>query len=43
MEKPMVEKSPNELSVLIRERKSAISGTENQALSIPMPFALCRM
>ena len=29
----MVEKSPNELSVFTRERKSSISGMENVALS----------
>ena len=33
MVKPMVEKSPNALSVLTRSRRSWISGTENVALS----------
>ncbi|HEY1218034.1 MAG TPA: hypothetical protein VGF03_03790 [Bryobacteraceae bacterium] len=41
--KPIVEKSPNALSVFTRDRKSSISGTENVVLSVPMPRALCRM
>ena len=43
MVKPMVEKSPNALRVFTLARKSWISGTENVALSSPMPGALWRM
>ncbi len=43
MENPIVEKSPNALSVLTRASKSRISGTENVALSTPIPGALCRI
>ncbi len=43
MVKPMVEKSPNALSVLTRSRRSWISGTENVVFSAPMPRALWRM
>ena len=37
MVKPMVEKSPNALTVLTPARRSWISGTENVALSTPRP------
>ena len=39
----IVEKSPNAFSVLIRARRSWISGTEKTAFSTPMPGALWRM
>ncbi len=41
--KSMVEKSPKAASVRARERRSLSSGTENAALSAPMPRALWRM
>ena len=39
----IVEKSPNAFSVLMRARRSWISGTEKTALSTPRPGALWRM
>ena len=41
--KPMVEKSPNAVTVFMRERKSMSSGTENVAFSTPIPGVLWRM
>ena len=43
MVKPMVEKSPNALSVLTLDFRSWISGTEKSAFSSLMPGALWRM
>jgi hypothetical protein len=40
MVNPMVEKSPNAVSVLMRSRRSLISGTENVVLSAPIPVAV---
>jgi hypothetical protein len=41
--KPIVEKSPNAVIDFTLSFRSWISGTENAALSVPMPGALCRM
>ena len=41
--KPIVEKSPNAVTVFMRERRSMSSGTENVAFSTPIPGVLWRM